>query len=189
MICQSWVVECKFLLISKFSAPCFERSWNTFVQKYSPMRVVQMVWPVTTINKWDQGGSRYPFWQAFFQAICWVQEAGMGCSFYIGNFKKCNSGFAIFSWVTTILGLFATVTPKSVHESVWWLCEWAGIRFCLKNSLFLGLGPYLLGYHFQICINCVTHFFCSRNTWLSWALTSVPMLCGYLLWGGLQFQF
>jgi len=78
----------------------------------------------------------------------------MGCSFYIGNFKKCNSGFAIFSWVTTILGLFAPVTPKSVHESVWWLCEWAGIRFCLKTSL-LRAGPLLVGLSFsnlhQLC--------------------------------------
>jgi hypothetical protein len=83
------------------------------------MLVVQMVEPVTTINKWDQGGSRLPFLARLpFKQCFGVQEAGMGWFFYIGIFKKCNSGFAIFSYVTTILGLFATVTLKSVHESV-----------------------------------------------------------------------
>lgn len=177
------MVECKFLLISKFSAPCFERSWNTFIQRYSSMLVVQMVWPVTTINKWDHGGSRLPFLATLsFKQFFWVQEAGMGWFFYNGNFKKCNSGFAIFSWVTTILGLFATLTLKSVHESVMTL--WMGWYSVLSKDLFLGWAPTCWVINFKFAsIVWLTSFVQGTH---GWVVTLVPMLCGYLLWGGLE---
>jgi hypothetical protein len=48
---------------------------------------------VTTINKWDQGGSRLPFLARLsFKQFFGVQEAGMGCSFILGILKSAILG-------------------------------------------------------------------------------------------------
>jgi hypothetical protein len=108
-----------------------------------------------------------------------------GLVFYIGNFKKCNSGFAISSWVTTILGLFATVTLKSVHESVMTL--WMGWYSVLSKDLLLGWAPTCWVINFKFAsIVWLGSFVQGTHGWVE-HFTLVPMLCGYLLlWGGLE---
>ncbi len=74
---------------------------------------------MTTINKWDQGGSRLPFLaRLFFKQFVGFKRLEWVALFILGILKSAILGLLFSDELLLFLGLFATVTPKSVHESV-----------------------------------------------------------------------